>query len=115
MIYLCVCRNSAPQRRGTTTREGSMCTLPHHAGCSHGVDGFNRRYLLKRLMALGLTASLATLVLDRRAMAAIGFLDRAELIDGVTALVARAKSPELRDIRVFDLVGSELPWKDLGI
>jgi Protein of unknown function (DUF3047) len=92
-----------------------MCTLPDHAGCAHGVDGFNRRYLLKRLMALGLTASLASLVLDRRAMAAIGFLDRAELIDGVTALVARAKSPELRDIKVFDLVGSELPWKDLGI
>src|SRR5262249_18169135 len=61
------------------------------------------------------TAPLATLVLDRRAMAAIGFLDRAELIDGVTALVAMAKSPDLREARVFDLTGSELPWKDLGI
>jgi hypothetical protein len=43
------------------------------------------------------------------------FLDRAELIDGVTALIASAKSPELREVRVFDLSGSELPWKDLGI
>lgn len=92
-----------------------MCTWPHHAGCSHGADGLSRRYMLKRLMALGLTAPLATLVLDRRAMGAISFLDRAELIDGVTALVARAKSPELREARVFDLSGSELPWKDLGI
>ena len=71
--------------------------------------------MLKRLMALGLTAPLATLVLDRRAMASTSFLERPELIDGVTALVARAKSPELRDVRVFDLPGSELPWKDLGI
>ena len=92
-----------------------MCALPHHAGCSHGADGFNRRTLLKRLMALGLTAPLAALVLDRRAMAAIGFLDRAELVDGVTALVASAKSPELRDVKVFDLAGHDLPWKDLGI
>jgi hypothetical protein len=23
--------------------------------------------------------------------------------------------PELREVRVFDLTGSELPWKDLGI
>jgi hypothetical protein len=92
-----------------------MCTLPYHAGCSHGADGLSRRYMLKRLMALGLTAPLATLVLDRRAMGAIGFLDRSELIDGVTALIAKAKSPELREARVFDLSGSELPWKDLGI
>ena len=77
-----------------------MCSLPHHAGCSHAADGLSRRYMLKRLMALGLTASLATLVLDRRAMGAISFLDRAELVDGVTALIARAKSPELREARV---------------
>ena len=92
-----------------------MCTLPHHAGCSHGADGLSRRYMLKRLMALGLTAPLATLVLDRRAMAATSFLDRAELVDGMTALIARAKSPELREARAFDLSGSELPWKELGI
>jgi hypothetical protein len=55
-----------------------MCTLPHHAGCSHGADELNRRYMLKRLMALGLTVPLATLVLDRRAMGAISFLDRAD-------------------------------------
>ena len=79
-----------------------MCSLPHHAGCSHGADGLSRRYMLKRLMALGLTVSLATLVLDRRAMGAISFLDRAELVDGVTALIARAKSPELREARSSD-------------
>jgi hypothetical protein len=71
--------------------------------------------MLKRLMALGLTAPLATRVLDRRALAATSFLDRTDLIDGVTALIAKAKSPELRESKVFDLTGSELPWKDLGI
>src|SRR3954454_23669575 len=95
-------------------REEHMCTLPRGAGCSHGAGGLNRRYMLKRLMALGLTAPLATFVLDRRAMAAVSFLDRAALVDGVTALIARAKSPELREARTFDLSGNELPWKDLG-
>jgi hypothetical protein len=72
--------------------------------------------MLKRLTALGLTVPLATHILDRAAMAgSLSFLDRAELIDGLTALIARAKSPELREARVFDLSGSELPWKDLGI
>ena len=94
-----------------------MCTLPHHAACSrNGADGTNRRDMLKRLMAVGLTAPLATLILDRAAMAgSISFLDRAELIEGLTALIARAKSPELREARVFELSGSDLPWKDLGI
>ncbi len=45
----------------------------------------------------------------------VSFLDRAELIDGLTALISKAKSPELREFRVFELRGSELPWKDLGI
>ncbi|MBX5461511.1 MAG: DUF3047 domain-containing protein [Steroidobacteraceae bacterium] len=45
----------------------------------------------------------------------VSFLDRAELIDGLTALISKARSPELREYRVFDLSGNELPWKDLGI
>ncbi len=45
----------------------------------------------------------------------VSFLDRAELIDGVQALISKAKSPELREFHVFDLTGTELPWKDLGI
>jgi DUF3047 family protein len=45
----------------------------------------------------------------------ISFLDRAELIDGVQALVSQANPPELQDAHVFDLRGSELPWKDLGL
>ena len=78
-----------------------MCKLPHHAGCSRdGADGTNRRDVLKSLTALGLTAPLATLILDRAAMAgSMSFLDRAELIDGMTALIARANSPELREVR----------------
>jgi hypothetical protein len=66
-------------------------------------------------MAIGLTAPLATLILDRKAMAATSFLDRAEFIDGVTALIDQAKSPELVEAKVFDLTGKELPWKDLGL
>jgi hypothetical protein len=45
----------------------------------------------------------------------LSFLDRAELVEGMAALIAAAKSPELREFHVFDLRGSELPWKDLGI
>lgn len=45
----------------------------------------------------------------------ISFLDRAELVDGMTSLIATAKSPELREFRLFELTGSELPWKDLGL
>jgi DUF3047 family protein len=94
-----------------------MCTLPHHAGCSRdGADTSNRRDLLKRLTAMGLTAPLAALILDRAAVAqSISFLDRAELIEGLTALVARAKSPEILEARVFELNGSDLPWKEVGI
>ena len=47
-----------------------MCTLPHHAGRSRdGADGTNRRDMLKRLAAMGLTAPLVTLILDRVPMA----------------------------------------------
>lgn len=44
----------------------------------------------------------------------VSFLDRAGLIDGLQALISKAKSPELREFHVFELGGSELPWKDLG-
>jgi hypothetical protein len=110
---------SSTLRYGVIKHSGRdiMCTLSHHAGCSrNGAGGLHRRDILKRLAALGLTAPLTTLILDRVAMAgSISFLDRAELVDGMTALIARAKSPELREFRVFELKGSELPWKDLGI
>jgi hypothetical protein len=43
------------------------------------------------------------------------FLDRAELIDGLKAIISKAESPELREFHVIDLKGNELPWKDLGI
>ena len=78
-----------------------MCTLPHHAACSRDdADGLHRRDLLKRLAALGMTAPLATLILNRAALAgSMSFLDRGELIDGMTALIARANSPELREVR----------------
>jgi len=92
-----------------------MCTLPHHSGCSRDHAGeINRRDMMKRLTALGLTAPLATLILDRQAMG-MSFLERSELIDGLKALIDRAKSPELSETRVFELRGSDLPWKDLGL
>ena len=92
-----------------------MCTLPHHTGCSRDrADGANRRDMMKRLAALGLTVPFATLILDRKAMG-LSFLDRAELVDGVTALIDKAKSPELREAKAFELNGSDLPWKDLGL
>jgi len=45
--------------------------------------------MLTRLAALGLTVPLATLGLDRAAVAgSMSFLDRAELIDGLKALIS---------------------------
>lgn len=94
-----------------------MCTLPDHGGCAcRPSAALDRRDLLKRLTALGLTLPLATAVLDARTVAgAASFLDRAEFIDGLNALIARAKSPELLDVRVLDLTSSDLPWKDIGL
>jgi hypothetical protein len=31
------------------------------------------------------------------------------------ALTAKVKSPELREARVFEISGSDVPWKDLGL
>src|ERR1700753_2921506 len=45
----------------------------------------------------------------------ISFLEPAELIDGLEALISRANSPELREYHEVDLTGGELPWKDMGI
>src|SRR5262245_19573750 len=80
-------RNRANERPGRDI----MCTLPHHAGCSRdGADGTNRRGMLKWLTAMGVAAPLATHILDRAAVAgSISFLDRAELVEGLTALIAR--------------------------
>ena len=93
-----------------------MCTLQHDARYPQlDAAGLHRRDVLTRLAALGL-APLAMLGLDHAAQAgSMSFLDRAELIDGLQALIAKAKSPELREFRVVDLRGGELPWKDLGI
>jgi hypothetical protein len=94
-----------------------MCTLPDHGGCARRHSAaLDRRNLLKRLTALGLTLPLASAVVDTRATAsAMSFLDRAEFIDGLSALIARAKSPEVLDVRVFELTSSDLPWKDIGL
>jgi hypothetical protein len=94
-----------------------MCTLPDHGGCGrrHSTD-LDRRNLLKRLTALGLTLPLATAVLDARTTAvAASFLDRGEFVDGLQALITRAKSPELLEARVVELGSGDLPWKDVGL
>jgi Protein of unknown function (DUF3047) len=53
---------------------------------------------------------------DRAARAgSTGAINRADLVDGLEALISKARSPELREFTVLDLSSSELPWKDLGI
>lgn len=91
-----------------------MCTLPDHAECC-GHKGIDRREMLKRLTALGLSAPFATAVLNSRAAGSAGFLERAELIDGLTSLISRAKSPEIQTVRLIELGSSDLPWKSLGV
>ena len=94
-----------------------MCISHHDARDPRlGAEGLQRRELLTRLAALGLTVPLATLGhVNVAAAGSLSFLDQAEFIDSLKALILKAKSPELKESRVIDLVGSELPWKDLGI
>jgi hypothetical protein len=94
-----------------------MCTLPNHEGCaSHHSADLDRRDLIKSLTALGLSLPLATAILDARTTAgAASFLDRAQFIDGLNALIAKAKSPELRETRIVELGSNDLPWKDVGL
>lgn len=70
-----------------------MCTLHDDARYPQlGAEGLRRRDMLTKLAALGLTVPLATLGLNGVAMAGPpSFLDRAELIDGMKALISKAK------------------------
>lgn len=89
-----------------------MCLSPNHEDCL----GSSRRDVLKRFAALGLSVPLATAALDRvHAGAGASALERNELVNGLAALIARAKSPELVAWRAFDLSSGDMPWKDAGL
>lgn len=89
-----------------------MCLSPNHEDCL----GSSRRDVLKRFAALGLSVPLATAALDRvHAGAGASALERNELVTGLAALIARAKSPELVAWRAFDLSSGDMPWKDAGL
>lgn len=89
-----------------------MCLSPDHEDCL----GSSRRDVLRRFAALGLSVPLATAALDRvHAGAGASALERNELVNGLAALIARAKSPELVAWRAFDLSSGDMPWKDAGL
>jgi hypothetical protein len=76
----------------------------------------SRRDMLRRLGALGLSAPLAMAMHDLgRAAQPMSYLDQPELVGGLKALIARAKSPELVAFREFELGSGDMPWKDLGL
>lgn len=90
-----------------------MCTSPNHEDC---LGSTSRREALKKLASLGLSVPLAAATLDHvRAGEQVTSLDQGELLSGLRALIARAKSPELVAWREFDLTGNDMPWKDLGL
>jgi hypothetical protein len=90
-----------------------VCTSPNHEDC---LGSSSRREALKRLAALGLSVPLASATLDEvRACDEVTSLDRGELVNGLQALIARAKSPELVAWREISLTSDDLPWKDLGL
>lgn len=90
-----------------------MCLSPNHEDC---LGSSSRRDVLKRFAALGLSAPLATMALDRvHAGAGESALQRDELVNGLASLIARAKSPELVSWRAFDLGSGDMPWKDAGV
>jgi hypothetical protein len=72
--------------------------------------------MLRKLTALGLTLPLAMATLDHAvADRSMSFLDQPEFIGALKDLIARAKSPELAAFRVFELNGTDMPWKDIDL
>ena len=94
-----------------------MCTSPLHADCARSeIDAPSRRDMLRKLTALGLTLPLAMATLDHAvADRSMSFLDQTEYIGALKDLIARAKSPELAAFRVFELNGTDMPWKDIDL
>jgi hypothetical protein len=72
--------------------------------------------MLRKLTALGLTLPLAMATLDHAvADRSMSFLDQTEYIGALKDLIARAESPELAAFRVFELNGTDMPWKDIDL
>lgn len=90
-----------------------MCLSPHHEECRGSAS---RRDVMRRLLALGLSTPLATAMSDQgRAAQPMSHLDPSELVGGLRALIARARSPELAAFREFEISSSDMPWKDIGL
>lgn len=90
-----------------------MCTSPDHEDC---LGSSSRREALKNLAALGLSVPAMAAMRDAvRAGTDVTSLNRDELVSGLKAIIARAKSPELLAWREFSLTSGDMPWKDLGL
>lgn len=88
-----------------------MCLSSHHFH-DRDIDGETRRSVLKKLTALGLTMPMAVRMLSQSAQArTMDFLDRDTFVNGLTALIEKAKSPELAAYRVLELASNDMPWK----
>ena len=90
-----------------------MCTSPDHEDC---LGSSSRREALKKLAALGLSVPAMAAMRDRvHAGTDVTSLNRDELVSGLKAIIARAKSPELLAWQEFSLNSGDMPWKDLGL
>lgn len=79
-------------------------------------DAATRRQVIRGLAALGLTGPAAISCLRSAESAQMHTLMGAgEFTQGIEDIIRAAHSPELHSYTSFEIVGSDLPWKDAGI
>lgn len=78
--------------------------------------GIDRRTLMRRLTAMGLSVPAAMAALNGASQAGpMSFLDRERFIGGLEGLLQAAKLKDLAGYKVFELASTDLPWKEIGL
>ncbi len=92
-----------------------MCFCCFDAGDFRKSSGLTRRDALNGLSALSLSLPLASMLGGAANAEEQIALPPSELVGGLEAIVAKAKSPELVAYRSFEITASDLPWLNLGL
>ncbi|QGM46413.1 DUF3047 domain-containing protein [Methylocystis heyeri] len=79
------------------------------------LGGISRRDILRCAVILGAAAPFSASLPNGVSATERSLTSSEDFRNGVEGLVARARSPELADYRLFEISGSDLPWIDLGL
>lgn len=80
-----------------------------------GRSNVSRRDILQRAAALGAAIPFAATALESAIATGGNSLSAMEFTKGFADLIGRANLPELVGYRLFEINGSDLPWKDLRL